>query len=101
MKPIRVSLLFVVLSLATVSNWPALAASRYTFTTINVPAASITQVFRVNNSDQVVGFFDDVTGKRHGFIRDTSGNFTTIDVPGAFLTHNNAIDTAGRVVGNS
>ena len=96
MKPALAYLLFVVLSLATVCDRPALAAS-YTFTTIDVPGASITGLSGINTAGQAVGFFFD--GKLHGFLRDTNGNFTTIDVPGALSTIANGINDAGQIVG--
>src|ERR1041385_709168 len=37
-----------------------------------------TFAFGINNNDDVVGYWVDATGKRHGFL-DSGGTFTTID----------------------
>src|SRR5215472_15341967 len=57
------------------------AATRYTFTQFDVPGATQTTPFGINDRRKIVGFFIDSAGV-HGFLRDTSGSFTTIDVPG-------------------
>jgi len=69
----------------------------FTFTTIDVPGASNTQPFGINNARQIVGVFVDATGT-HGFLKD-GASFTTIDVPGAFRTQASGINNAGQIVG--
>jgi probable HAF family extracellular repeat protein len=38
------------------------------FTTIDVPGATATVTHGINNSGQIVGWFQDATGARHGFL---------------------------------
>jgi uncharacterized membrane protein len=56
------------------------------FTTIDVPfpGAYSTAVSDINDHGQMVGFYDDSTG-RHGFVYD-KGVFTVFDPPGAVFT---------------
>src|SRR6266511_4301570 len=77
-----------------------------TFTTIDVPGASVTEAFGINPEGNVVGLYRNATGI-HGFIlrrreRDDDGDndaFTTIDVPGASFTEAFGINPEGNVVG--
>jgi probable HAF family extracellular repeat protein len=55
-------------------------AANSSFTQIDVPGAFGTQAYGINNAGQIVGLFDDSTG-RHGFL-DTGGSIIPIDVPG-------------------
>ena len=77
----------------------AFASMLYSFTTIDVPGASCctTVANGINNSGQIVGYFDDTRG-RHGFV-DTGGSLSTIDVPGARVTQANGINDSGQIVG--
>jgi probable HAF family extracellular repeat protein len=96
----------VLLSAASFAN----AATTYTFDQFDVPGSTQTTPFGINDTGQIVGFFNDSTGT-HGFLfaprRDDGGHdrhagnssFTTIDVPGAFTTEARGINTAGRIVG--
>src|SRR4051795_5836147 len=72
-------------------------AATFSFTQIDVPGASFTQAFGINDAGQIVGTFQDSTGP-HGFL-DTGGSFTQIDVPGASFTTANGINDAGQIVG--
>jgi uncharacterized membrane protein len=67
-----------------------------TFTSIDVPGATVTQVSGVNDVGQIVGVYYD--GSLHGFLYDGT-SFETIDVPGAFLTAVTGINNAGQIVG--
>jgi probable HAF family extracellular repeat protein len=64
-----------------------------TFTIIDVPNATSTQAFGINNSGQIVGYFGS-----HGFVTDGT-TLTTIDVPGAQSTQPRGINMAGQIVG--
>src|SRR5215831_14249160 len=91
-------LCFVSLLLGVSSgNW---AASIYTFTTIDYPDATShsTVANGINDAGQIVGYFNDSTGKFHGFLKD-GATFTTIDVPGANATVALGINDAGQIVG--
>jgi probable HAF family extracellular repeat protein len=72
-------------------------AASYTFTPLDVPGASQTRAFEINDRGQIVGWFTDATGV-HGFLTD-GATFTPIDVPGATETNALGINTAGQIVG--
>jgi hypothetical protein len=56
------ALLSAVLSLSVVlSSLVTAQDASYTFTTIDVPGARFTYAFGVNDSGQIVGYFDDAT----------------------------------------
>ena len=67
------------------------------FTTIDVPGASETFAYGINETGQIVGTFVDATGA-HGFL-DTGGVFTTLNAPGANHTEAWGINKAGQIVG--
>ena len=68
-------------------------ATTYSFTTIDVPGATSTFAYGINDAGQIVG-----TSGGHGFL-DTAGRFTPIDVPGAFSTSAYGINDSGQIVG--
>ena len=43
------------------------SAAPYTFTTLDIPGAILTEAIGINNAGQVVGFFRDSSGT-HGFV---------------------------------
>ena len=60
--------------------------------------ASLTEVFGINNSETIVGIYDDAAGNTHGFLATpTTGQ--SIDYPGAIETHPSKINDSGLVVG--
>jgi probable HAF family extracellular repeat protein len=73
------------------------AAPIYNFTTIDVPGGTASFAIGINDAGQIVGYFDDATG-RHGFLKDGS-IYTTVDVPGATRTEANGINSTGQIVG--
>ena len=74
------------------------AATIYTFTTIDVPSATFTRAFGINDVGQIVGAFLDARGE-HGFLKD-GATFTTID--GAFgSTLALGINDVGQIVGST
>jgi probable HAF family extracellular repeat protein len=52
------------------------------FRRIEVPGATGTLPFGINNRGQIVGIFDDANGRSHGFLWER-GRFRTIDAPRA------------------
>ena len=92
---LRAGVLIGLLLAVPASAW----ALTYTFTTIDVLDASSTEAYGINNAGQIVGNFNDATG-RHGFLA-TGGSFTTIDVPGnnIALTDARGINATGQIVG--
>lgn len=70
----------------------------FSYTTFAVPGAVLTAAQGINARGDIVGFYDDATGRRHGFLlRD--GLFTTIDYPGAASTDARGIGPGGEIVG--
>lgn len=65
---------------------------------VDVPGASFTDAYGINDAGQIVGFFGNSAGT-HGFL-DTGGSFTQIDVPGASGTNAFGINNAGQIVGS-
>jgi hypothetical protein len=69
------------------------------FTIFAVPGASRTAAFDIDDRGRIVGFYVDVVGPSHGFLRDSSGHFITIAVPGAATTVISSINDYGQMVG--
>jgi probable HAF family extracellular repeat protein len=70
-----------------------------TFTTIDVPGATLTHAFGINAAGQIVGLFGDAADtETKGFLKD-GATFTTIDVPGAAFTWAVGINAAGQIAG--
>src|SRR6516162_5993950 len=76
------------------------AQAQYTFATLDVPGAQVTEAFGINQAGQIVGVYQLVVGGvLHGFLLDVDGTYTTIDVPGATFTLALGINDAGQIVG--
>jgi uncharacterized membrane protein len=58
-----------------------------------------TVAFGINDGGQIVGDYLDMGGVRHGFLRDSAGNYTTLDPPGSSLTVAEGINNSGVIVG--
>jgi probable HAF family extracellular repeat protein len=71
---------------------------RLTLTFFDVPGSTSTGAAGINNAGQIVGSYNDSTGRRHGFL-DTSGVFTTLDFPGSTFTAPTGINNLGQIVG--
>jgi len=98
----RRDLLSAVLSLSVLlSTLVAAHAASYTFTTIDVPNASRTLAFGINDGGQIVGFYEGASGY-HGFLYD-SGIFTPLDIPFAGAatgtTRAFGLNNRGQIVG--
>jgi probable HAF family extracellular repeat protein len=80
---------------------PALAAPALTFTLIDVPGTTTTEVDGINASGKIVGIYQDgdTAGTVHSFVRDNNRTFTTIDFPGAISTAAEGINRSGKIVG--
>ena len=68
------------------------------FTTIDVPGATATLAFAVNDAGTAVGRYVSA-GRTHGFMRSSEGELTTIDFPGAGFTVAGALNNDGDVTG--
>jgi probable HAF family extracellular repeat protein len=72
--------------------------SGFTFSVLDVPGASATSAYSINNLGQVVGAYTDAGGKNHGFLL-SNGAYSTLDVPGATGTVARRINDSGQVAG--
>jgi hypothetical protein len=72
--------------------------STFSFTTIEVPGATATTAWGINQRGDVAGGYVDAGGFSHGFLL-SEVTFTTIDVPGAANTDARGIGPNGEVVG--
>lgn len=63
----------------------------------DVPGSTSTTPMGINGGGLIAGYY--VAGTKHGFIRDSAGNFVTFDVLGATSTSPAAINSAGTVAG--
>lgn len=74
------------------------------FVAIQVAGSTDTLPNAINNGGEIAGTWYDAAGLRHGFLRDTAGNYTLFDAPGAGTsehqgTFTQAINTSGEVAG--
>jgi hypothetical protein len=67
-------------------------------TDLKYPGAKFTQALGVDNSDVVVGFYNDADGNPQGFRYD-HGRYEQISVPGASSTIVNGVNSRGDIVG--
>ena len=87
---VMTAIVFVLMALGT-------AYADYTYTTLNVPGASATSAYGINNAGTIVGFYGDASGE-HGYSL-SNGTYTTLNVPGSTQTLAWGINDAGTIVG--
>jgi len=88
-------ILFVMLTMATTGN----ASATYSFSDVNYPGAVLTSAQGINDPGQIVGYYFDTSGARHGFLLD-GGTYTTIDCPSPYTTTEAfGINNLGQIVG--
>ena len=79
---------------------PAFVSLRGNVTMFAVPDATATLAYQLNRFAQIVGYYVDLEGVSHGYMRDTAGNLTyPIDVAGATGTILFGNNDANWVVG--
>src|SRR5262245_49198679 len=84
---------------AVLASSPAAAQGRaLTFITVDFPGAVLTNVQGINDGGDIVGFYNDVAGRTHGFAR-SGGVFRSIDFPGSISTQARGINLSGDIVG--
>jgi uncharacterized membrane protein len=86
------------LARATPSSGTSLFLDTGRFTTVDVPGATATRLFAINEEGVAVGRYESA-GRTHGFVRSATGELTTIDVPGAGFTVAGALNNGGDIVG--
>lgn len=53
----------------------------------------------INPQGEIVGYYQDASGKWRGFYRSAWGEFTPLDVPGALATYARRINAKGQIAG--
>jgi YVTN family beta-propeller protein/probable HAF family extracellular repeat protein len=77
----------------------AFTLNSHTFTNIDVPGATQTAAWGINDYGDVVGrYFDPVANRDHGFLLH-NGTYTIIDPPGTTETFALGINNQGQIVG--
>jgi probable HAF family extracellular repeat protein len=72
-----------------------------TFTTIDVPGASLTTMSGINTAGDMVGWYvPSGSSFSHGFLL-SGGNFSDLDYPGGYDTEARGVTDSGVVVGNA
>jgi uncharacterized membrane protein len=96
-----ISVLLFCASLAEPQSDSLVNSINLTFTTIDVPGASLTNVAAINSNGDMVGWYVP-TGSSfgHGFLL-SGGNFTTLDYPGGYTTLATGINDSAVVIGYS
>jgi hypothetical protein len=70
------------------------------YTRFAAPGGPFTQVFGLNNHEEIVGYTADAPFRDiHGFLRGDDGEYTAIEVPFGFNTMALGINDAGQIVG--
>jgi probable HAF family extracellular repeat protein len=44
------------------------ADAEFTYTTLDVPGSALTQANGINDAGQIVGYYEDASGREHGFL---------------------------------
>jgi probable HAF family extracellular repeat protein len=70
-----------------------------TYSTLDVPGANGTELYRSNNAGEIVGRYFDTSHPQGAAFLYTGGNFTDISFPGAAWTYVFGINNAGDMVG--
>lgn len=81
-----------------VQNGLSQAVLQGAYTKIDFPGAWQTYAYGINNTNQVIGWYLNLTGGYHAFLWQ-NGSFTSIDVPLADHTYSNGINNYGQIVG--
>jgi hypothetical protein len=81
-------------------NPAALSTSspRYTYQIVDVPGATSTRAWAINDLGVTAGNYSDANGVQHAFIRSPTGRVITVDVPGG-VTGFHGINNKGVAVG--
>ena len=80
------------------SNHSDVALNYGSLVTVDVPGATATVLFGINNEGAAVGRYMSA-GRTHGFARSAAGELCSIDFPGAGFTVAGALNERGDIVG--
>ena len=75
------------------------AQAQYTYTALDVPGATATYGYGINDAGQIVGSYVHSQSVFSGFLLDVDGSYTPINVPGAYQTWAYGINGSGQIVG--
>lgn len=74
------------------------SAQSMVFTPIDFPGAVLTNAQGINAQGEIVGFYNDTTGRTHGFVQ-SGGHLRSIDYPNSVATQALGIGPTGDIVG--
>lgn len=86
------------IALALLASAAAWSSPSLRYQSIDVPGATDTQAFGINDLGDIVGRYDDADFNTHGWLRH-NGKLSTIDFPGAPFTAPRLINNGGEIVG--
>ena len=87
------------LALAGVWALSATAQAKARFTTIDPSGSISTTAIAINDGGVIAGYYEDGSGRTHGYVRGADGTITTFDPPRSRYTEALAINTAGAITG--
>jgi uncharacterized membrane protein len=106
MNILRLSVIMLVIGLASVTGDASVQAKGSQYITIDVPNAACTapgdgtSLYGINPRGDVVGFYTDANEVLHAFLL-SRGQYSTIDVPGSLFSVAFAIAPDGEIVGSN
>ena len=83
---------------AVIENQSTTVTTQGTYTLIDYPNATSTQLWGVNSRGEMIGVYVSADKVTHGFLY-SHGQFKSIDYPGSALTLANGINAQGDIVG--
>ena len=90
----------IVLAVSVSFAIPLDAQTQPTFSNVDYPGAAWSVAQGINDSGQIVGYYSDTSGVRHGFLL-SGGAYTSIDCPSPYTVSSSAfgINNLGQIVG--
>jgi probable HAF family extracellular repeat protein len=93
-------LLWGLVGLAVIMGGAGRTEADYVYTTLDPPGSIITNAYGINDTGQIVGWYEDSAMTPHGFLYK-GATYPTLDVPGSHSTIARGINDAGQIVGQS
>ena len=78
---------------------PQIPGYAQAITIFDAPGSTGTFPLSINPAGEITGYYRDLQGYPHGFVRDASGTITSFDVPGSIGTAAISINPAGEITG--
>src|SRR5439155_23015122 len=79
---------------------PQIPGYAQAITIFDAPGSTGTFPLSINPAGEITGYYRDLQGYPHGFVRDASGTITSFDVPGSIGTAAISINPAGEITGD-